>query len=30
MALLWLLSLGRVPVSILRLAQRLRQRPPRG
>jgi hypothetical protein len=30
MALLWLLSLGRVPVSIVRMVQRLRQPPPRG
>ncbi len=27
-ALLWVLSLGRVPVSLVRLAQRLRRRPP--
>jgi hypothetical protein len=30
MALLWLLSLGRVPVSVVRLAQQLRQRRGRG
>jgi predicted lipid-binding transport protein (Tim44 family) len=30
MALLWVLSLGRVPVSIVRMVQRLRQRQSRG
>ncbi|HEY6000793.1 MAG TPA: hypothetical protein VI078_16015 [bacterium] len=29
MALLWLLSLGRVPISIARMAQQMRRRPPR-
>ena len=30
MALLWLLSLGRVPVSVVRMAQRMRRGGPRG